>query len=390
MVKENNDSKESPKKRVKKDAKEVIDGQIVRLRKGHPRTNLPVKLPDNPTWLKQPNVVTLMAADFKTIQIRVLIAVIEKIQNAVEQSVVYFEKNKNTIPYEQLTLFQEPSDRIRLDIQYKDLGVSPDQYKEVKAMIKKLISIPVEFDTKDPITGEETWVITGLFTKANIPKTPYSRSFSIEMDKEVAKVFVNVDKGFTRYIKEIACSAQSRYTIRMYMLISSWKEKGGFSMYTDKLRKFLVLGDKYKDFKDLYKRVLRPVYEDLFEKADCWFEMAEVYRTGETQPYKVNFKVVKSALTKKEEEFLKSQQQQIKNMLALHFQMKDEHLKQIIPLITLSNSQAVMQKMMYLKSYLEDNWKYVKNIPEYALTSILRELEIVPGVAGEDDYSNES
>ncbi len=28
-----------------------------------------------------------------------------------------------------------------------------------------------------------------------------------------------------RYIKEIALRAQSRYTIRMYMLISSWKEK---------------------------------------------------------------------------------------------------------------------------------------------------------------------
>ena len=43
-----------------KEEKEEIDGEIVRIRKGHPRTNLPVKLPENPTWLKQPNVVTLM------------------------------------------------------------------------------------------------------------------------------------------------------------------------------------------------------------------------------------------------------------------------------------------------------------------------------------------
>ena len=45
------------------------------------------------------------------------------------------------------------------------------------------------------------------------------------MDREVAKVFINVDRGFTRYIKENSLRAQSRYTIRMYMLISSWKEK---------------------------------------------------------------------------------------------------------------------------------------------------------------------
>lgn len=56
------------RKRAVKEEKEEIDGEIVRIRKGHPRTNLPVELPENPTWLKQPNVVTLMAGDFKTVQ----------------------------------------------------------------------------------------------------------------------------------------------------------------------------------------------------------------------------------------------------------------------------------------------------------------------------------
>jgi len=203
------------RKRAVKEEKEEIDGEIVRIRKGHPRTNLPVKLPENPTWLKQPNVVTLMAGDFKTVQIRILIAVIEKLQNAIELSIQHLDKYGTSIPCEQLSLFQEYSDRIRVDIAYRDLGVNPDQYKEVKSMVRKLISIPVEFDVKDPITGEESWSITGLFTKANIPKTPYSRGFSLEMDREVAKVFINVDRGFTRYIKEIALRAQSRYTIRM-------------------------------------------------------------------------------------------------------------------------------------------------------------------------------
>ena len=336
------------RKRAVKEEKEEIDGEIVRIRKGHPRTNLPVKLPENPTWLKQPNVVTLMAGDFKTVQIRILIAVIEKLQDVIELSIQHLDKYGTSIPCEQLSLFQEYSDRIRVDIAYRDLGVNPDQYKEVKSMVRKLISIPVELDVKDPITGEDSWSITGLFTKANIPKTPYSRGFSLEMDREVAKVFINVDRGFTRYIKEIALRAQSRYTIRMYMLISSWKEKGGFSIYVDRFRKFLKLEDKYPEFKDLYKRVIRPVYDDLFEQADCWFEMAEVYRnSGDTQPYKLNFKVIKSALSKKEEELLKGQKKMITNFCSLHFAMKDEHLQQFIPQITLSNYKAVVTKMLY-------------------------------------------
>lgn len=100
------------RKRAVKEEKEEIDGEIVRIRKGHPRTNLPVKLPENPTWLKQPNVVTLMAGDFKTVQIRILIAVIEKLQNVIELSIQHLDKYGTSIPCEQLSLFQEYSDRI--------------------------------------------------------------------------------------------------------------------------------------------------------------------------------------------------------------------------------------------------------------------------------------
>ena len=39
-------------------AKKSSEGnEIIRTRKGNPRTNKPVKLPDNPTWIKQPNII---------------------------------------------------------------------------------------------------------------------------------------------------------------------------------------------------------------------------------------------------------------------------------------------------------------------------------------------
>ncbi|ADY38212.1 initiator RepB protein (plasmid) [Phocaeicola salanitronis DSM 18170] len=371
-----------------KQKKEILKGEIVRIRKGHPRTNKPVVLPDNPTWLKQPNLITLMAGDFKTVQIRILIAVIEKLQNAIEQSILYLNKYGTAIPFEQLTLFQEEqaSDSITIDIAYKDLGVSSDQYSEVKAMLRKLVSIPVEFDAKDPITGEECWQISGLFTKVNIPKTPYARSFSIKMDKLVATAFINVDKGFTRYIKEIAFNAQSRYTIRMYMLISSWKDQGGFSIYLDRFRKYLKLENKYKDFKDLYRRVIRPVYDDLFEKADCWFEVAEVYKLkSDLQPYKLNFKVIKSAPSKKEEEMLRIQLTNIRNVCMRHLHMSSEQVDRLVKNVNLSNYQKVMDKILFLHEYINKHWKEINDIPEYCLTSVLKEIEDNPGIIGKDE-----
>ena len=169
------------------------------------------------------------------------------------------------------------------------------------------------------------------------------------------------------------------------MLISSWKEKGGFSIYVDRFRKFLKLEDKYPEFKDLYKRVIRPVYDDLFEQADCWFEMAEVYRnSGDSQPYKLNFKVIKSALSKKEEDLLKGQKKMITNFCTLHFAMQDEHLQQFIPHITLNNHAAVLNKMLYLGEYIRENWNKISNKAEYCLAVLLKEVETLPGIIGEE------
>ena len=168
-------------------------------------------------------------------------------------------------------------------------------------------------------------------------------------------------------------------------MISLPRRIGGFSIYVDRFRKFLKLEDKYPEFKDLYKRVIRPVYDDLFEQADCWFEMAEVYRnSGDTQPYKLNFKVIKSALSKKEEELLKGQKKMITNFCSLHFAMKDEHLQQFIPQITLSNYKAVVTKMLYLGEYVRDNWNKISNKAEYCLSVLLKEVEILPGMIGEE------
>lgn len=365
----------------KREDKRKIEGEVIRERKGHPRTNKPVPLPDNPTWLKQSNIVTLMSYDFKTIQIRVLIALIEKIQGAIEESIT------QKVSYEQLSLFKEfeSSEKIFFTIKYKDLGIAPDQYSDVRFALKQLATIPVEFDTKDPITGADSWAVAGLF-KAYIPKGTHNKTFTLEMDKEIAKNFVNVDRGFTKFIKEIAFSTQSKYTVRMYMLISSWKDKGGFSIKTEKFRRWLKLENKYPNFKDLYKRVIRPVYEELFEKANCWFEMAEVYKNeDDKEPYKLNFKVIRSALTLKEQEHLDTQITQIKNLSFRYLSMEDEHFQRIIPFVNLSNCTAIVTKVMDLIKYVEKNRKNINSIPEYCVQALLKETEVTPGFVGEEN-----
>jgi len=374
-----------PQKKAVRAKKQVVGNEIVRSRKGHSRTNKPVKLPDNPTWIKQPNIITLMSYNFGTLNVRVLITVIEKIQAAVEESILHFTR-KDGINAEQLELFRENknSNSIRLDIQYAELGIRPNQYDDVRTSLRQLVTIPVELDAIDPDSGEECWKLQGLLI-AHIPKRKGSRSFSIEMDREVAKIFVRVDKGWTKFIKEVAFATDSKYTVRMYMLISKWKDMGGFQMNLDKFRKWLQLEDKYPKYKDLYKRVIRPAYDELFEKADCWFEMSESFKLAESEPYKLNFKVIKSALTDKEVEKLKIQCKNIESMCARHLMMTDKHIIQILPLVCLTNYESILNKISYLITYIKSNYGDINNVAEYCTKALLTEFSQVPeSIVGEE------
>jgi len=347
--------------------KTVVGNEIVKTRKGHTRTNKPVLLPDNPTWLIQPNLITLMSHDYKILNIRILIAVIEKIQSAIEQSI-------QGIEFEQMTLFVQPTDPIRLVINFRDLGVHPRQYPEVKIALEDLSTIPVVLDAVDPVTGADSWKLQGLL-KAYVPKEKNTRTFTLEIDRDVAKKFVSVDKGWTKFMKQIAFSTSSKYTVRIYMLISSWKDKGGFQMTIAKFRQWLKIENKYAEYKDLYKCVIKIAYDDLFEKSDCWFEVSESFKLGESEPYKLNFKVIKSALSAKEQELLDSNKRGIQEVGFKHLHMVDIHFKRIIPLITAGNSQKMVDKVMYLCDYVSKNYKSINDIPEYCTQVLLKEFQ---------------
>lgn len=360
------------------DKKAYVNGEIVKQRRGLPRTNKPVILPETTTWLKQPNIITLMNFDYKVIQLRILICLLERIQNYIEDAI-------NGKGFEQMLPFEEfhSEKKIAFAIQYSELAVDPSEYREVKKLLKELSVIPVELDTVDPITGADSWAVTGLL-KAYIPKTKYTKQFTIELEQDILKAFVNVDKGFTRYIKEIAFSTNSKYTLRMYMLISSWKDKGGFSIKLDKFRKWLHLGSKYAKYKDLYKRIIRPVYEELHESANCWFEVAEVYQHPEDdEPYKLNFKVIRSAPSKAEQEKLNLQIKAFTNMAAVHLRMEDKQIKQVVKLITLSNCSYAMEKVCYLAEYLKQNWATIKHPSDYCTTALIEALKPVDGFIGD-------
>lgn len=345
-------------------------GRIEKERQPLPRTNLPVKLPDDYTLLKQPTMVTLMRSDLSLNGLRILLALIEKLQDPMETLLT-----KKLVP-EQLTLFSDAkeSDHIFIPIPIKDFGFTTDRYYELKKSLTKMATIPVELDVKDPITGDDSILIKGMF-EAIIPKDRYKRSITLKIDKQTAKHLLGVDKGYTKYIKEIAFNAKNKYTVRIYMLISNFKDVGGKKILFKDFRNLLQLGNKYKDYKDLYKRVIKPAYIELHENADCWFELKEEYKPGEKEPYCLNFKIIKALLSAKDKEALNIRKRNIESMLFTHFQMSSKDIEEILFHVTLDNQANILDRLVQIKTYVNEHKAEIADVKKYAKTSIMNLFE---------------
>ena len=344
---------------------------IIKPRRGLPRTNK-IILPDCRTWLSLSNFIATMSSDYSMMQLKIIILIIERMQSDISKA----------INHQELDLFGgQNKNSITVDIDYKSLGIESNKYGYVRKLATQMVSTPVTFDVENPETGERGWLCTGFISSVYIP-SKYSRSFSVEIRKEVVDILLKVDKGFTQFIKEIAFNASSKYTIKMYLLISSWRTKGGFSIDMGKFRKWLLLEDKYKDYKDLYKRVIRPVYEELFEHSNCWFEVAEVYRPTDSQPYKLNFKVVRQPLSQKDKEMLELKKKNIATMCERHLGMSRKQIDDILSIVDLSNVDRATNKIVDLGQYLQKHIGDINDVSEYCYKSLKREIDVC-GIIGE-------
>ncbi len=330
--------------------------------KGNKRTGM-VRLPETITWIKQPNKVTKMSYDFTVFQLRIFLGILVDLQSHIEEVISGKEVT-------QLDLFQRSKgDTIRLTIPIKNFGVTPDKYGDLKVAMRKLATIPVELDCQDPDSGTEYWVVKGLFT-AYIPKEKYSREVIIELDKPIAKYLLDTKPGWSKFKYEIVNQSNNKYTFRIYILISSWKRKGGLRIPLADFRKMLGLENKYSEYKDLYKRVIKPAYDELFEKSDCWFEVGEVEKKGKEITH-LNFKIIK-IMSEQERKIYDSKSDQVINWCKQHFKFEDKHIKALYKLITEDTINILHTKVALLSNTLKTDT--INSVPEYVLRALQNEV----------------
>lgn len=321
------------------------------------------------TWLKQSNAITNMMADYNLIQMRILVLVVEAMQEAIDASINHQESA-------QLSLFQNDIDKfgkISIAIPMRNFGVKSNHYAELRTALETFSQISVQFKVNSPFAGKNATKFTHLMDV--IVPEKYQKSVVFNIDKEVAEKFLSVQGGFTKFLKEVVFSLESPYYIKFYYMCCSWLAKGGWSMKMDKLREWLCVGDKYKEYKDLNRRILKPTQEILEQSANIYFEYAAVYDDNEKQPHTINFKVIRKVRTVEEEEYFNIHKTQLKSLLESYFQVNDKEFRKIESLLTLYNIEKAIQKCVELYLYLQEHVGEIKNTKEYVITSMVNYLD---------------
>ena len=237
------------------------------------------------TWLLQPIAVTMMRHDYSLIQIRILVSIVEHMQEKLHEVL-----NKRLMEPTIFAPTELANDgRLEVRIYFKGL-VDPNHYPQLRESLKLLASVPVEIPYKTP-EGRNYLKVTNL-CDVYIPTDTgiYEKYAILKLDPLVAERIVNLNLGYHRLGKEIVFTCKNRYTQRIYMFIESWIKKGAMTgravIKTLDFRKMLRLENSYGKFSDFCRRVLDPAKEELQSMAengfcDCYFDYDKKYDHGQ-------------------------------------------------------------------------------------------------------------
>ena len=92
-----------------------------------------------------PIAVTMMRHDYSQVQVRILVSIVESLQNILQGLL-------SGGPSRQLDIFRsdelDEDGRMPIKMPFKELGVSPSHYPQLRNSLKMLASIPVEIPYK--------------------------------------------------------------------------------------------------------------------------------------------------------------------------------------------------------------------------------------------------
>lgn len=191
-------------------------------------------------WLYNPLVYSQISGDFSLMQQRVLVGILEKLQERIKKGISY---QKQTHIWPSLFDDDELRDNYVLEIDPRSLGIIPANYGYLQEALDELSKIRVAFMKRGKT--KDVYVTMPLFARAEMPvyKDKRMGKVRITMLKENVKDFFDLSMGYAIHMAKVAQLCQKKRTPRIYIFLSGFRKDGERPVNYDDFCKFLGIDE---------------------------------------------------------------------------------------------------------------------------------------------------
>lgn len=305
----------------------------------------------------QVNGIAYLESDLKLAHLRILMAIISHLQNAIHYKI---SRGKRNIPIP--SAYLPPKGEIgqygptrTIEIPVRDFHMGRNNGARLRLHLSELQTTHCIFPERCRYPG----LIAGFTFPA------YSTTVEIHiLDKMIHRLLLT-EEGYSYYSHSSALSLTNKYTVRLYWMICSWRGKGGFVITLENFKRILSLTEGYDRYDNIVNRVIRPAQQELQERFPIWFQ----FRSYDTSGNKRLVFKVKINLSEEERALKTNEARDICFGLLSELGAKADTISGIFLQLEFEDLKPFMNKLVGLSAYMKGN-NTIKDRDSYIKTSI--------------------
>ena len=208
------------------------------------------------------NGITYVEADMKLNHLRILMAIISELQRALRLRITRGNERKG-VPEVFLPPKNEQGLRV-LIIPVSSFHLGKSNGLRLRECLDELSRINIRFPDSG-LLNEHRGLIAGYGFSA------YGRSVSVMLKEQMISRLLLVEEGYTSYSYASALSLSNKYTVRLYWLVCSWRNRGGFVLSVEEFHRMMSLGKAYERLDNIVTHILKPSSAELKAHYPIWF-----------------------------------------------------------------------------------------------------------------------
>ena len=228
---------------------------------------------------KSNSIIQNSSFDLDTIELKVLSKIISMINSKSETFQYYYE--------------------FELKDFKNELSLHETNYTQLKEAVRQLSNKGFEI-IKDNNTDVYSRWISSVITEKG------TGNIKVEIPKEMREYYLNLNTKYTSVKAIYIYKLRSKYSIRLYELLSSWKTRGNISYTLEELKKMFKIDSKYKRFYDFKRKVIEVAQKEFIKKE---IDINFTYKSsGRGTNKKIYFEITDAKEEKEKQEATKKQE----------------------------------------------------------------------------------